>query len=191
LEEQKLLRRVHGGAELPQDLLVELSILEKSSKNVQKKNKIAIFAMEKITEGDTIYLDAGTTTGAMIPLLKKSQLSLTIVTNSVTHASNLTAELLTVHILGGLIKKTTDSVTGGEALSQLSNYRFNIALLGANAYDDGIGAMTPDSEEAAVKALAIQQSEESFVLIDSSKLSQTSFCLFAHPDDIQVLTEKD
>lgn len=189
LEAKKLLRRIHGGAELPQDLMSELSMIEKSSKNVQEKNEIAQLAMKNIEEGDTIYLDAGTTTGAMIPLLKQSTLHLTIVTNSVTHASNLIAEQLTVYILGGLIKKTTDSVTGARTLTQLSSYRFNSAFLGANAYNQNIGAMTPDSEEAAVKAQAIRQSDESFILIDSSKLSQTSFCRFAEPSEAQILTE--
>jgi DeoR family fructose operon transcriptional repressor len=157
LEDQKLLRRVHGGAELPQDLLTELSTSEKSFRNVQEKRKIAQSAIQLITEGDTIYLDAGTTTGTMIPLLNQSKFPLTVVTNSVTHASKLIADHLTVHILGGLVKKTTDSVTGGNTLTQLSNYRFNIAFLGANAFDPSVGAMTPDSEEAAVKALAVQQ----------------------------------
>ena len=39
LEEENALRRVHGGAELQQDLSEELSIFEKSSKNVQEKEK--------------------------------------------------------------------------------------------------------------------------------------------------------
>ncbi len=39
LEKEKSLRRVHGGAELTQDLSEELSISEKTSKNIQKKKK--------------------------------------------------------------------------------------------------------------------------------------------------------
>ena len=48
LEEEHFLRRVHGGAALHQDLSEELSIFEKSSKNVQEKEKISALAFEKI-----------------------------------------------------------------------------------------------------------------------------------------------
>ena len=41
LEKEKSLRRVHGGAELTQDLSEELSISEKTSKNIQEKEEIA------------------------------------------------------------------------------------------------------------------------------------------------------
>lgn len=189
LEADKLLRRVHGGAELLQDFSEELSIFEKSSKNVQEKINIAQQAVKKISAGDTIYLDAGTTTGAMIPELQKLNFKLTIVTNSVTHASLFSATHFNVYILGGLIKKTTDSVVSSWALGQLANYRFNVAFLGGNAYDENIGAMTPDSEEAAIKRKVIEQSDMSYLLIDKSKVGQTSFVRFAFPEDVEVITE--
>lgn len=190
LEEEKLLRRVHGGAELPQDLSEELSIFEKSSKNVHEKEIIAQKAIVKVSDKDVIYLDAGTTTGALIGELKQLRKRVTIVTNSPMHGVSLTAENLTVYILGGLIKKTTDSVIGGRALEQLANYRFNIAFLGANSYDAEMGAMTPDSEEAAIKRQAIRQSDQSYLLIDSSKIGQTSFVKFAESTEVEVITER-
>jgi len=189
LADEKLLRRLHGGAELTQDLSSELSILEKSSKNIHEKEQIAALALAEISDGDVIFLDAGTTTGAMIPGLRASAWRLSIVTDSVTHASKLISENLAVFILGGNVKSRTDSVIGGQALAQLANYRFNAAFIGANAYDEAIGAMTPDSEEASIKAQAIRQSETAFVLLDSSKLGQTSFVKFANPDEIKILTE--
>lgn len=190
LEEEKFLRRLHGGAELIQDLSSEPSFLEKTSKNVQEKKKIAELALKKISERDVIFLDAGTTTAAMIAGLTQFPSELTVVTNSVTHASKLTSEHLTVFVLGGLIKKSTDSVVGGLALSQLANFRFNLAFLGANAYDEKIGLMTPDSEEAAVKNQVIRQSDQAFALMDSLKMGQTSFVKFANPDEIRIISEK-
>ncbi|MFC4652500.1 DeoR/GlpR family DNA-binding transcription regulator [Lactococcus nasutitermitis] len=189
LEEEKKLRRVHGGAELIQDLSKELSIFEKTSKNVHEKQIIANKALKKIKEGDVIFLDAGTTTGSMIAGIKQLKKELTIVTNSVTHASNLVAEHLTVYILGGCVKKTTDAITGSVALSQLKNYRFNLAFIGANAFVEESGVMTPDSEEAAIKRQAILQADEAFVLIDSSKIGQTSFVRFAQADEVIMITE--
>lgn len=189
LAEAELLRRVHGGAELLQDLSEELSFSEKSAKNVQEKQKIAESALKKVHANDVIFLDAGTTTGAMIDGLRYKK-GLTVVTNSVTHASRLMGENLTVIILGGIVRQLTDSVVGAQALAQLSNYRFNQAFIGANAFDNEKGAMTPDPEEAAIKAKTILQAETSYLLIDSSKVGLTSFVTFANSEDVEVLTEK-
>lgn len=189
LEEENLLRRVHGGAELKQDLSEELSVLEKSSKNVQEKEKIAHLALEKIKDGDIIYLDSGTTVEALCRLINESDKYLTIVTNSISHLSHLTSEKLIVYLLGGRIKHTTAAIIGSSAFSQLSTYRFDIAFIGANAFDKELGAMTPDSEEAAIKAQAIQQSQKSYLLMDSSKIGQRSFIKFADAEKVEVITE--
>ncbi len=128
LEEENALRRVHGGAELQQDLSEELSIFEKSSKNVQEKEKIAAIAFEKIKEGDIIYLDAGTTVAPLCHLLNQSGKRVTIVTNSISHLPKLTSENLIVYLLGGRVKRQTDAIIGSSAIAQLSTYRFNLVL---------------------------------------------------------------
>lgn len=189
LEKEKILRRVHGGAELLQDLTEELSVFEKTSKNIQEKEKISAKALLKIKDGDIIFLDAGTTTGILADLINHSQKYLTVVTNSVTHLSKLTDEKLIVYLLGGRVKKVTDAIVGSQTLAQLSNYQFNLAFIGANAIDEIHGAMTPDHEEAAVKSLAIKQSQKSYVLADSSKNGQMSFIKFAQPDEFELLTD--
>lgn len=97
LEKEKSLRRVHGGAELTQDLSEELSISEKTSKNIQEKEEIAQIALSKIKDGDIVFLDAGTTTGLLAELINQSHLYLTIVTNSVTHLAKLTDDRLIVY----------------------------------------------------------------------------------------------
>ena len=191
LEEESILKRVHGGAELFQDLSEELSILEKTSKNIQEKELIAQKALKIIKDGDIIFLDAGTTTGRLAELINQSNKHLTIVTNSVTHLSKLNDDKLIVYLLGGRVKKVTDAIIGSQTLAQLSNYQFDIAFLGANAFDEIHGAMTPDHEEAAIKSLAIAQSQKNYILVDSSKIGQMSFVKFAKPDEIRLITEKE
>ena len=144
LDKEKSLRRVHGGAELTQDLSEELSISEKTSKNIQEKEEIAQIALSKIKDGDIVFLDAGTTTGLLAELINQSHLYLTIVTNSVTHLAKLTDDRLIVYLLGGRVKKVTDAIIGSQALEQLSAYQFNMAFVGANGFDTKHGAMTPD-----------------------------------------------
>src|ERR1700682_242959 len=67
LEQQNLLRRVHGGA-LPVDLLAysayayDLTFQENMNKQVEEKTQIALAALRLIQSGDTIALSPGTTT---------------------------------------------------------------------------------------------------------------------------------
>src|SRR5690606_3000871 len=62
LEKNGLLRRVHGGAKRIYRLDDELSIQEKSLKNVHEKDAIGQTAASFIENNDVIYVDAGTST---------------------------------------------------------------------------------------------------------------------------------
>ncbi|MDT2595858.1 DeoR/GlpR family DNA-binding transcription regulator [Enterococcus dongliensis] len=187
LEELGLLERIHGGAKRPQHLEQELGMDEKSSKNVQQKKIIAKYAANLLSEGDVIYLDAGTTTSEMIPFMKKQKV--TIVTNSVGLAAHLVEAQIATIVLGGRIKLTTDAVVGSQALEQLKQYRFNKAFMGMNGIHSDSGYSTPDPEEAILKRTAIQQAEEAFVLVDHSKFNQTSFVRVASLSAASILTD--
>jgi DeoR family fructose operon transcriptional repressor len=67
LEDLNKLERTHGGATISERITKELSISDKSSKNLQEKIRLANYAASLILEGDCILLDAGTTTLQMIP----------------------------------------------------------------------------------------------------------------------------
>lgn len=187
LENEGYLKRVHGGAKKAQYLEEELAISEKSAKNVQQKQAIAQLASGYLSVGDVIYLDAGTTTIELIPYLKNK--AITVVTNSVGLAALLVAAEISTIVLGGRIKITTDAVIGSQALEQLRQYRFNKAFMGINGISETDGFTTPDLEEAALKRLAIQQSEEAFVLADHSKFNQTSFVNVAPLKAATILTD--
>ena len=187
LEDMGMLERIHGGAKRPQHLEQELGMIEKSAKNVQQKKLVAKYAADCITEGDVIYLDAGTTTSEMIPFLKDR--AVTVVTNSVGLAAHLVEARIATIVLGGRIKLTTDAVVGSQALEQLKQYRFNKAFMGMNGVHLDSGYSTPDPEEAILKRAAIQQAEEAFVLVDHSKFNQTSFVSVAPLSAASILTD--
>lgn len=188
LENAGLLERVHGGARRPQYLEQEQAMTEKSFKNVQQKKAIAKLAAKYVTDGDVIYLDAGTTTLEMIPLLKGK--AITAVTNSVGLAARLVEHEINTIVLGGRIKLTTDAVIGTQAMEQLTNYRFNKAFMGMNGVHVEHGFTTPDTEEASLKRLAMEHAHEVFILVDYSKFNQVSFTRVASLDAATILTDK-
>jgi DeoR family fructose operon transcriptional repressor len=188
MEQQGLLTRIHGGAKLNLRLDEELSLHEKSVKNVQQKEQIAQFAASLVERGDVIYLDAGTTTQLMIPHLQGKEAI--VVTNSV-HAAVQLADL-DIHtiILGGRIKLSTKAILGSAAATELKRYYFNKAFLGMNAAHEEAGYTTPDPEEAALKRLAIEQAQPAYVLLDTGQLGQVTFAKVADLSEATMITEK-
>lgn len=186
LEEKGMLVRVHGGAKRLYEIEREIPITEKTSKNIQEKKEIAEYASSLVQDGDTIFLDAGTTTLHMIPFLKQKKIR--IVTNAVQHAHLLADQENEVVLIGGVLKNTTKAVIGAVGCAQLSQYNFNKAFLGINGVDLEYGFTTPDPEEAAIKQQAIKNSAKVFILTDNSKFNTVTFVKVEDIDGATILT---
>lgn len=188
LEDQGALLRVHGGAKRKTPLIYEATMVEKCTQQQGEKQKIAQFAITLIQEHDTIFLDAGSTTLAMISFLPEN-LSLKVVTNSVTHALQLLEKGFETIILGGTLKKTTNAILGSTAVQQLQQLYFDKAFLGMNGIDVQAGYTTPDPEEAFIKKTAARQSQKTYVLVDHSKFKQRSFAQVMPLKDAKIITD--
>ena len=187
LEEDKYLKRVHGGAAKLQGKLQEPSMIEKSTKNLQEKQRIARYAASLIEEGDSIYLDAGSTTFEMIPYLPKKEI--VVVTNGLMHVNPLLEMEIPTYIIGGYAKQKTKAIIGRGALESLEQYRFDKCFLGVNGIHPEFGYTTPDQEEAIIKQMALKMSREAFVLADNTKFSEVSFAKIVDIHEATIITE--
>jgi DeoR family fructose operon transcriptional repressor len=173
LEEQKFLKRIHGGASRLQGKLQEPSMIEKSSKNLQEKRQIAKYAASLVEEGDCIYLDAGSTVTEMIEFLPTKDIA--VVTNGLMHLTPLLNKGIPTYLTGGLSKQKTNALVGRGALAGLDIYRFDKCFMGVNGIHPQFGFTTPDPEEALVKEKAISLSREAYILADSTKFAEIAF----------------
>lgn len=144
-------------------------------------------AAQNIHDNEIIYLDAGSTTLKLIPLLKDKKI--TVVTNAVHHAAKLVDLGIHTIILGGSLKLSTKAIIGATSMEQLQRYRFNKVFIGMNAVHPEFGLTTPDSEEAALKSLAISQGGQTYVLADHTKLNQVSFIKVHSIEKVTLLTD--
>jgi DeoR family fructose operon transcriptional repressor len=188
LEQQKKLKRVHGGAALPERKVEEPTVAQKEVKHEQEKQAIATFAAGLVKAGDSIFLDGGTTTSRMIPHLPKDVL---VVTNGMNTAMSLLEHGIKTILIGGTLKPKTLTVVGRGAINSLQMYRFDKCFLGINGIDLHRGLTTPDPEEAYVKATALQLSDDRFVVVDSSKFGEVSFSHVCDAKDVQIITDSD
>ncbi|WP_409254135.1 DeoR/GlpR family DNA-binding transcription regulator [Bacillus sp. SCS-153A] len=189
LEDEKKLKRVHGGAALLQGKRNEPSMTEKTFKNLQDKLSIAKTAASFIKDGDSIYLDAGTTTQQMLPFLKQQKL--TVVTNGINLVEPLLEQGITTYLLGGMVKGPTRAMIGRAALETLKTYRFDRCFIGTNGVDLDYGYTTPDPEEAMIKQAAMNLSQEVYVLADHSKIGEVSFSKIADLEQGILITNKE
>lgn len=187
LESERKLRRVHGGAESLHFLQEEESNQEKSIKNIQEKTRIAQKAASLIQEYDVIFIDAGTTNELLVNELHDP--SVTVVTNSIHHATKLVERNIPTVIIGGVVKRSTDASIGGVALNQIGQLNFDKAFIGMNGIDDGFFT-TPDMEEGAVKRAILENAKKTYVLADASKLGNTSFAKVAPISRARLITNQ-
>ena len=187
LESEQKLRRIHGGAENIHFLQEEESNQEKSIKNIQFKQKIAEKAASLIQDHDVVFIDAGTTNELLIQAIHNHRV--TIVTNSIHHASKLVERNIPTVIVGGTVKRSTDASIGGIALNQIGQLNFDKAFVGMNGIDHHF-LTTPDTEEAAIKKTVIDNAQVTYALADASKLGQTSFVKVDRLETVTIITNQ-
>ncbi|QKY70102.1 DeoR/GlpR family DNA-binding transcription regulator [Lentibacillus sp. CBA3610] len=188
LEDAGELTRIHGGAKRSYQLDEELTASEKSFKNVQSKEAIGKLAADLVENNDVIFIDAGTTTLAMIAYLQDKQI--TVVTNGIQHASRLADQGIETFLTGGKIKLSTKAIIGSQSLNELRNYRFDKAFLGMNGIDLSFGCTTPDPEEAALKQMAHQRAASAYLLADQSKWNKVTFANVCELEDVTIVTDR-
>ncbi|WP_214692149.1 MULTISPECIES: DeoR/GlpR family DNA-binding transcription regulator [unclassified Exiguobacterium] len=189
LEAEGYLARVHGGATLIATPDEEPTFEEKRDRFVDEKVAIARKAATFIEDGMSIYLDAGTTTQAMVPFLEGK--NIVVVTNSLPIANELFDLDIKTFVIGGELKRSTQALVGYNARESMMNYRVDLAFLGMNGIDLDAGYTTPDPEEALVKKTAIELAQTSYVLADASKIGKRTFSRVATLDAAQLITSSD
>jgi DeoR/GlpR family transcriptional regulator of sugar metabolism len=175
LEERGLLRRLHGRVTRVDRELVEPAFHHKADKARAAKEAIARAAAERfIRPGDTLAVDGGTTVAALAdqPLPEP----ITIFTNSLHTADRFLRHPSrpTVHACGGLLRATSGTFIGREALSFFSRRKIRKAFLSATGIDLQAGITDLTLEDNEVKRAMALASAEVFLLADASKVGEVS-----------------
>ena len=142
--------------------LHEERVADREAVNIEEKNRIARYAASLIMPDDFIYIDAGTTTAAMIPFITEH--SAVYVTNAVAHGLELARRGFRVNLIGGEIRTPTEAIVGSAACEELRSYNFTKCFMGTNGADPDSGFTTPDIGEAAIKGRAMAQSRQRYIL---------------------------
>ncbi len=190
LDSEGRLRKVYGGATALNKIegALEEEIKVRDVMMSEEKEIIAGYAVTLINNDDFIYIDSGTTTSRLIDHIENTKA--TFVTNGIVHAQKLLSKGLNAYMIGGKIKTVTASVVGADGIKNLAKFNFTKAFLGSNGIDITAGFTTPDSEEAIMKAKAIEKSFVTFVLADHNKFRKVYPVTFAELRKCCIITDK-
>ena len=179
LQAQGRIHRTHGGA-LPagESALDDPTLREKEKLRRKEKLQIAAAAARMVKEGQVVILDSGTTTTAIALALRKFT-NLTIITNAVNIAAELSGSSLEVILTGGTLRKNSFSLVGPIAEETLHRLNADILFLGVDGFDVRHGLSTPNLLEAKVNRAMMDVTRLTVVVCDSSKFGRRSLSSIA------------
>lgn len=190
LEKLGKLKRVFGGAELanPPDSVVTtvLTMRQKNGFHAQEKAAVAAYAADLVQDGDSVFVDGGT---SMAPLLKLlAQRNVRIVTNNCLVLHELTHAEASIVVVGGYYLSHFHMTVGPVAENNLANFHFNHAFLSCPAVnlEEGM-SYTSEIETTSIKKIAAAHADHKHLLLDASKLHFRAFCKFMELDQFDTI----
>lgn len=192
LHSKGLIQRTHGGAlRLQSGALFDPSLQEKQKQYAREKQRIAAAAAEMVEEGQCVMLDSGTTTTAVAHALKKFS-HLTVITNAVNIAADLSSTNFEVILVGGSLRKNSFSLVGPLAEDVLEEMHSDILFLGVDGFDLEVGVTTPNFLESRVNRAMVKAAKRVVAVCDSTKFGRRSLSRIAPPSSIHcVITDKN
>ena len=187
LESRGCILRVRGGAIAKGAPKSPEEIDSRHQMNAEAKRIIGALAADMVQDGQTIFIDAGSTTRNIVPHLANRS-NITIVTSSINVLVEATKlPNATLIVLGGEYSATSDSLHSYSAIEDMSNFNFDISFLGTTGISVDGGLTTATFMETKFKSSAMRRAKESVVLADQSKYGIRSTSKFAELSEASAI----
>lgn len=187
LSRQGMVVSTRGGVKLLREgTTYEPRYETKLGEDPEMKDRLAQYTADLLEDGTTVFLDGGTTVGALGHYLFRR--NLTVVTNAL-NVANVLAGSKTVRLIfvGGTFRHTSQTFLGPKAVRALQELRFDVACMGTEGFDPDRGAEVPDESDAEFKSAAIHLATQVWLLSTASKCGKRRLYRFAHWADVHRL----
>lgn len=172
LEKEGYLKRVYGGAVFEKVSDSESILTKRQIEHVDEKMYIASLAVQHVNDGQSIIIDMGTTTLEFAKELKNKVKKLTVITNSMIIAKELSdMDDYTIILTGGVLRKDEFSLSGYMTERLIEEFHIDVAFLTVGGISIEAGITDYDMNEVQVKKKMIKSAEQVIVLADSSKFN--------------------
>jgi len=184
LAAEGLLRRTHGGAVRNNNSSI-ISFDAKSIQNKEAKEHICKLAATLIEDGDSIFIDCGSTTFGLCPHIREKKI--TVITNSLPVFNALVCSEVSLNLIGGSYDKKRMAIHGEMAVEHIKKYYVNKAFVGVNGISQEHGLTANSEYESSITKAMIENSQKAILLCDDSKIEKRSYYSFASLNTIDCL----
>ncbi|GAA0408057.1 DeoR/GlpR family DNA-binding transcription regulator [Paenibacillus motobuensis] len=188
LEDEGILIRIYGGAYISDGVQNDVNVNLREHIHVEGKKRIASKCVDFIKNGDSIFLDASTTSLYIANMIGSKRI--TVVTNSIKIVNTL-VDSPNVHlvIVGGVVSNSSMSSLGRNAEQNMNSYYFDLAFISCRTISMQHGITDSNEQQAEVRRLAVERANTVYLVADHTKFDRTSFasiCGFEHIHNIIV-----
>lgn len=177
LEKRGCISRVRGGVVANIAPRSPAEVDNRHQRNAEGKQIIGSQAATLVHDGQTIFIDGGSTAKCVVPHLADKR-NITVITSSIhTIIEAFQIPSITLFVLGGQYSLTSDTLY--PSTESLNNFNIDIAFLGTTgiSVDGGLTAVT--LMETSFKRNAIKRSKEVVIMADHNKFGVRSTSKFA------------
>jgi DeoR family deoxyribose operon repressor len=161
---------------------MKYTLEQEIDQHTQDKQLACRAAAASLQDGDTIFIDCGTTMQSLAECLPEG-MPLSVICYSMNVAAIVTQRPATqVMLTGGLYHPSSQSFASDEGLSYLRKLGINKAFISAGGVHAARGASCSNFHETAIKQAAIATAVESILVVDASKLDSLKPAFFADLD---------
>lgn len=186
LEHDGQVTREHGGAFLNAAPASAGTMTLHHQENMEQKRRIGALAAGLVGDGETIILDAGTTT-TEIAVRLTGRRNLTVITNALNIAVILgSVPGNAVHMPGGQFKGPTLSLSGDKSVEYFRNIFAGKLFLATAGVSLETGLTYPSFADLQLKEAMIKAASHVYLVADSTKINKSSFTRLGSMDMIHT-----
>lgn len=190
LETEGLLRRTHGGALTCADYHSQVPLAVREADQIDAKRRIAARAVDFIRDGDTVFLDASTTTGFLVSELGRFR-DLCILTNSPKTSMALAALDCRSYCTGGELLSGSVAYVGLMAAAAFRGMRADVCFFSARGLSDAGEISDSSPEECFIKRVMLEQSERKIFLCAREKQGKRYAHIICRTGDVDETVFED
>ncbi len=186
LAESSQIVRFHGGAALVAGTIyTDFDARAEIAKD--EKDAIGRKVAAALPNNSSVIINSGTTTAATASYLSQ-HVGLKIVTDSVSMANILRRHVgIEVMVPGGVVRSSDGAILGESAVEFISQFRADVAVIGAAAIAADGELLDYDLREASITRAIISCARNVILAADSSKFGSMAPVCFGHLDQIDTL----
>ncbi|MBQ6465693.1 MAG: DeoR/GlpR transcriptional regulator [Oscillospiraceae bacterium] len=186
LEKTGTVEKVYGGVRSVLQQEIPL-FTQRTQLHAEAKLAIVRAAADFLQDGDTLFVDAGTTTMNLLSYLPPER-RLTVVTGNLHLIAQAgTRPNVELVVLPGCVNRRTNSVSDVSTLEFLGRHHFIKALMATTGLSADGKLNVSSYLEYEIKQLAVRLSEQRILLCDSVKFGATGLLSYAALSDMDML----